>query len=69
MNTQDYNIIQEFDCYGKHMITVKLGSSVHVMDYSDWQLIYGRNHQNKWKNKVDFNRYDYSNGCRKERAS
>ncbi len=47
-----YKIIKEFDCCGKHMITVKIGNAVHVMDYSEWQLIYGRNHQNKWKKKL-----------------
>lgn len=61
--------MKEFDCHGKHMITVKIGNFVHVMDYSDQQLIYGRNYQNRWKKKVDFNKFDYVNGCRKERVS
>lgn len=65
----EYEIIKEFDCHGKHMITVKIGNSAHVMDYAEWQLIYGRNHQNRWKNKVDFNRYEYVDGRRRERVS
>lgn len=65
MNRQHYKIIQEFDCCGKHMITIKIGNAAHVMDYSDWQLIYGRNHQDRWKTNVDFNKYDYGKGYRK----
>ena len=64
-----YTIIKEFDCHGKQIIPVKIGNAVHVMDFSDWQLIYRRNHQHKWNAKVDFNKYDYSKGHRKVKVS
>lgn len=51
MNKHSYEIIREFNCYGKHMIIVRVGNVVHVMDYSDWQLMYEHNHKRKRKKK------------------
>lgn len=47
-----YKIISEFDCSEKHMIVVKIGAVVHVMDYDEWRKVYGRYNLNKW-NKLD----------------
>lgn len=57
MSNDRYTIIREFVCQGKHMITVRIGNAVHVMDYSDWQLIYECNYRNEWKGKTDWNRF------------
>lgn len=52
-----YKVIKEFVCYGKQMVTVRIGNAAHVMSQEDWHKIYGRNHQEKWKTKVDWNRF------------
>lgn len=52
-----YKIIKDFDCCGKHMIIVKIGNAAHVMDYSDWKLVYGRSHFNKWKKNGNRHRF------------
>lgn len=65
----EYRVIEEFECRGKQMITVRIGNVAHVMSLAEWKLIYGRNHQNRWKNEVDWNKYDYSDGHRKEMVS
>ena len=53
----EYEVIKEFDCYGKQMVTVKSGNAAHVMTLEDWHKIFGRNHQERWKTKVDWNRF------------
>ena len=53
----DYKVIQEFNCCGKPMVTVRIGNVAHVMSLEEWHKIYGRNHQNKWATKVDWNRF------------
>lgn len=65
MEDKYYEIVEEFNCNGKHMITVKIGRNVHVMDYVEWRKIYGRNHQEKWTEKVDWNSFDSINGYKK----
>lgn len=53
----EYEVIKEFECHGKQMVTVRIGNSAHVMSLEEWHKVYGRNHQEKWKNKVDWNRF------------
>ena len=53
----EYEVIKEFECHGKPMVTVRIGNAVHVMSLDEWHKIYGRNHQDKWKTKVDWNRF------------
>jgi len=62
MEKHHYKIIREFICYGKRMVTVRIGKCVHVMDYNEWQLIYGRNHQNRWEIKVDWKSFTPEEG-------
>lgn len=52
-----YEVIKEFECHGKPMVTVRIGNAAHVMSLEEWHKIYGRNHQDKWKTKVDWNRF------------
>ena len=56
MNDQ-YEVIKEYECHGKQMVTVRIGNSAHVMSLEEWHKVYGRNHQEKWKAKVDWNRF------------
>lgn len=55
--SDEYKVIKEFDCYGKQMVTVRIGNAAHVMSLEEWHKIYGRNHQDKWKTKIDWNRF------------
>ena len=65
MNKQ-YRIVEEFECCSKHMVTVMAGSNAHVMEYDDLRKIYGRNHQNRWKDvKVDCRNFTKENGYKK----
>lgn len=57
-----YKVIEEFDCHGKRMVTVRLQNAAHVMTLEDWHKIYGRNHQDKWKTKVDWNSFTLEGG-------
>lgn len=52
-----YKVIKEFECHGKTMVTVRIGNAAHVMSLEEWHKIYGRNHQDKWETKVDWNRF------------
>lgn len=54
---EEYKVISEFCCHGKQMVTVRIGSAAHVMSLEEWHKVYGRNHQDKWKTKVDWNRF------------
>ena len=49
----EYKMIKEFECHGKQMVTVRIGNAAHVMTLEDWHKVYGRNHQGKWKTKID----------------
>lgn len=53
----EYEVIKEFECCGKQMVTVRIGNAAHVMSLEDLHKVYGRNHQEKWKKKVDWNRF------------
>ena len=53
----EYTVISEFYCNGKQMVTVRIGNAAHVMSQEEWHKIYGRNHQERWKTKVDWNRF------------
>lgn len=53
----EYKVISEFYFNGKQMVTVRIGNSAHAMSQEEWHKIYGRNHQEKWKTKVDWNRF------------
>lgn len=62
MKKQEYDIIKEFRCCGKHMIIVMIGNNAHVMEYDEWKKIYGRYHQDRWKNvRVDWNGFTKEN--------
>ena len=65
----EYEVIKEFECYGKPMVTVRIGSATHVMSQEEWHKIYGRNHQEKWKTKVDWNRFSPRIGYNKKAIS
>lgn len=53
----EYKVISEFYCNGKQMVTVRIGNAAHVTSQEEWHKIYGRNHQEKWKTKIDWNRF------------
>ena len=53
----EYKVISEFYCNGKQMVTVRIGYAAHVMSQEEWHKIYGRNHQERWKTKIDWNRF------------
>lgn len=52
-----YEVIKEFECHGKQMVTVRIGNAAHVMSQEEWHKVYGRNHQDRWNTKVDWNRF------------
>lgn len=54
---ENYRVISEFCCHRKPMVTVRIGNAAHVMSLEEWCKIYGRNHHDKWKTKVDRNRF------------
>lgn len=41
----EYEVIKEFECHGKQMVTVRVGNVAHVMNMEEWRKVYGRNHQ------------------------
>ena len=53
----EYKVISEFYCNGKQMVIVRIGNAAHVMSQEEWHKIYGRNHQERWKTKIDWNRF------------
>ena len=55
--SDEFKVIKEFECHGKQMVTVRIGNAAHVMTLEEWHKIYDRNHQEKWKTKVDWNRF------------
>jgi len=58
----EYKMIKEFECHGKQMVTVRIGNAAHVMTLEDWHKVYGRNHQGKWKTKIDWNSFTPEGG-------
>lgn len=69
MENKEYELISKFKCNGKSMVIVRIGNAAHVMSQDEWRKIYGRNHQDKWKNKVDWNRFSPRIGHNKKEAS
>lgn len=65
----EYEVIKEFECHGKSMVTVRIGSAVHVMSQEEWRKVYGRNHQDRWNTKVDWNRFVPREKCNKCKVS
>lgn len=59
---RDCKVISEFECCGKPMVTVRIGSAAHVMSQDEWCKIYGRNHQDRWETKVDWNSFTSEKG-------
>lgn len=55
--SDEYKVIKEFECCGKQMVTIRIGSAAHVMSQEEWNKVYGRNHQEKWKTKIDWNKF------------
>lgn len=53
----EYKVIKEFEYHGKPMVTVRIGNAAHVMSQEEWRKVYGRNHQDRWNTKVDWNRF------------
>lgn len=37
----EYKVISEFCCFGKQMVTVRIGNSAHVMSQEEWHKIWG----------------------------
>lgn len=60
--SDEYEVISEFCCCGKQMVSVRIGNAAHVMSLDEWHKIYGRNHQEKWKTKVDWNSFTPDGG-------
>ena len=65
----EYEVIKEFECHGKSMVTVRIGNAAHVMSLEEWHKVYGRNHQDKWKTKVDWNRFELKKQYKKKYVS
>lgn len=65
----EYKVIKEFECHGKPMVTVRFGNAAHVMGLDEWHKVYGRNHQNRWKKKVDWNRFRTQVGYNRKNVS
>lgn len=66
---EEYKVISEFLCRGKQMVTVRVGSAAHVMSKEEWCKVYGRSHQDRWKNNVDWNRFSSLIGYNKKDVS
>lgn len=61
-----YKVVSEFECHGKPMVTVRIGSAAHVMSLEEWRKINWRSHQDRWKNiKVDCNSFEKENSYRR----
>ena len=66
---EEFKVISEFCCDGKPMVTVRTGSAAHVMSQEEWHKVYGRNHQEKWKTKIDRNRFTQEDEYKQENIS
>lgn len=64
--SDEFKVIKEFECHGKQMVTVRTGNAANVMSLDEWHKIYGRNHQDKWKIKVDWNSFTPKDGYKKK---
>lgn len=51
MSKRNYEVISEFVCCGRQMVTVKLKNGTHVMPLDEWNRVYGKLHPERWKNK------------------
>lgn len=67
--SDEYEVISEFCCCGNQMVSVRIGSAAHVMSQEEWRKVYGRNHQDRWKKKVDWNRFRAQIGYNKKNVS
>lgn len=67
--SDEYKVIKEFECHGKQMVTIRIGSAAHVMSREDWHKVYGKNHQEKWETKVDWNGFRSRIGYNKKDVS
>ena len=65
----EFKMISEFCCCGKPMVTVRNGNTAHIMSQEEWQKVYGRNHQDRWGTKVDWNRFVPRNQYKKKYVS
>ena len=61
-----YEVIKEFECHGEQMVAVRIENNAHVMSLEEWHKIYGRNHQDKWATKVDWNSFTPEDGYKKK---
>lgn len=66
---EEFKVISEFCCDGKPIVTVRTGSAAHVMSQEEWHKVYGRNHQEKWKTKIDRNRFTQEDEYKLENIS
>ncbi len=57
-----YEVIKEFECHGEQMVAVRIKNNAQVMSLEEWHKIYGRNHQDKWATKVDWNNFTPEGG-------
>lgn len=57
MMNEEYEVIEEFECHGKQMVTVRIGNAAHVMSQEEWSKIFRRNHPEKRKTKIEWNRF------------
>ena len=64
--SDEYKVISEFCCNGKPMVTVRIGGAAHVMSQEEWHKVYGRNHQDRWKKKVNWNSFTPEDGYKKK---
>lgn len=53
--SDEYRIVSEFCYCGKPIVTVRIGDAAHVMSQEEWNKVYSRNHQDRWKTKVAWN--------------
>ena len=67
--SDEFKVISEFCYYGKQMVTVRIENAAHVMGLEEWHKVYERNHQNRWKTKVDWNRFVPQNRYNKKNVS
>ena len=62
----EYRMVSELSYCGNLMVTVRIGDAAYVMSQEEWNKVYSRNHQDRWKIKVDWNRFklreEYSQG-------
>lgn len=65
----EYEVIKEFKCHGKPMVTVRIGNAAHVMSIEEWHKVYGRNYQEKWKAKIDLDGFSPRIGYNKKAVS